>query len=101
MDIGNTRAVTSEGLLVGLMEELGTNIIIRGLRSNADLELEQQLAAVNAGLLKGAETVILLSKPEMVYVNSGIVKELISYGADVSGYVPEDILEIINRRKTQ
>ncbi len=99
-DFDNVDVCTSGGLLVGLMEQLDTRTIIRGLRSNADLELEQQLAAVNGQLLEGVETVILLSRPEMIYVSSGLVKELISYGADVSGYVPGSILDIIHGRNS-
>lgn len=99
-DLANVNIVTWDGLLVELMEKLETRTIIRGLRSSADLELEQQLAVVNASLLKGTETLILLSKPEMQYVSSSIVKELISFGADVSHYVPAEIINMVNGRMT-
>jgi len=92
----NVEVVSSGGLLADLMKQLGTKTIIRGLRSNADLEHERQLAVVNSQLLDGAETIILLSKPEMQYISSSIVKELISYNADVGKYVPAEISDIIN-----
>lgn len=98
--LDNVEIVSSDGLLTDLMRKLDTRTIIRGLRSGADLELEQQLAVVNSQLLPGAETIVLLSKPEMQYVSSSIVKELITYNADVSQYVPVEILDIIHRRKT-
>ncbi len=95
----NVTVVGSDGLLADMMKNVGTKTIIRGLRSNADLEYEQQMAVVNYQLA-GAETVVLLSKPEMQYVSSSIVRELISYQADVSAYVPEEIQELIYGRKT-
>ncbi len=93
----NARVVMSEGLLADAMKRMGTRVIIRGLRSNADLEYEQQLAAVNFNLAE-AETVVLLSRPEMQYVSSSVVRELISYSADVSKYVPKDAMDIISGR---
>jgi pantetheine-phosphate adenylyltransferase len=97
--MGNIEVVSSDGLLANLMDRLGTKTIVRGLRSNADLEHEQQLAVANARLLDGAETVVLLSKPEMQYVSSSIVKELIQHRADVGDYVPPEALDIINGGK--
>ncbi|MGI6152769.1 MAG: pantetheine-phosphate adenylyltransferase [Christensenellaceae bacterium] len=88
--------VSSDGLLVDLLEKLGTKVIVRGLRTGADLELEQQLAVVNNQLLSGVETVVLLSRPQTQYVNSSIVRELITYHADITQYVPEEILHMLN-----
>jgi pantetheine-phosphate adenylyltransferase len=96
----NVEVVTSEGLLTDLMKRLGTLTIIRGLRGDDDLGYERQIAAANAGLLAGVETVMLLSRPELLYVSSSIVKELVAYGADVSRYVPEEVLDLICERKT-
>lgn len=84
-----------DGLLVNLLRELDTRIVLRGLRTSADLELEQQLAIVNGNLLPGVETFVLLSRPHMQYVSSSIVRELIQYGADISEYVPGEILELV------
>lgn len=94
--IGNIEVVSSGGLLTSLMREVRTKTIIRGLRSNADLEHEQQLAVVNSQLLDGAETIVLLSRPETQYISSSIVKELIQHDADVTDYVPAEVLDIIN-----
>lgn len=87
--------VSWDGLLVNLLRELDTRIVLRGLRTSADLELEQQLAIVNGNLLPGMETFVLLSRPHMQYVSSSIVRELVQYGADISEYVPEEILELV------
>ncbi|HBU12885.1 MAG TPA: pantetheine-phosphate adenylyltransferase [Clostridiales bacterium] len=97
-EFSNVKVCSSGGLLVDLMKKLGTNVIVRGLRSSADLDLEQQLAVVNAKLLPGVETIALLSRPETQYISSSVVKELIAYGADVSEYVPREITDMILRR---
>lgn len=94
-DMDCVEVVGSDGLLVDLLKKLDTRIIIRGLRSSADLEFEQQLAVVNGKLLAGVETVVLLSHPQTQYVNSSIVRELISYNADITDYVPEGILDML------
>ena len=89
-------AVSFEGLLVDLMERLSCRIIIRGLRTGADLELEQQLSVINRQLLPGAETVALLAKPETYFISSSAVRELIEFHADISGYVPREVADMIN-----
>ncbi len=98
---GGIQIAMSDGLLVRLMEQLGTRVILRGVRSNADLELEQQLAEVNAKLLPGVETVLLLAGPGMQHISSTIVRELIAFGADISEYVPREVIEMIDRRNTR
>lgn len=87
--------VSSDGLLVELLKKLDTRVVLRGLRSNADLEMEQQLAAVNNLLLDGVETFVLLSRPHTQYISSSLIRELIIYKADIKKYIPEEIYGII------
>ncbi|MEA4852739.1 MAG: pantetheine-phosphate adenylyltransferase [Christensenella sp.] len=94
--LANVKTVSFEGLLVDLLRELKVNIIIRGLRTNSDLELEQQLSYVNNNLLPGTETFALFSRPEMSFVSSTIVRELITFHADISEYVPDEVVTMIN-----
>lgn len=88
--------VAFDGLLVELMKKLECKIIIRGLRTGTDLELEQQLSVINGKLLPGAETVALLSKPETYFISSSAVRELIEFRADISDYVPKEVADMIN-----
>ena len=88
--------VAFDGLLVELMKKLDCRIIIRGLRTGTDLELEQQLSVINGKLLPGAETVALLSKPETYFISSSAVRDLIEFRADISDYVPKEVADMIN-----
>lgn len=94
--MGEVEVVAFDGLLVELMEKLGCKIIIRGLRTGTDLELEQQLSVINEKLLSGVETVALLSKPETYFISSSAVRELIEFHADISDYVPKEAADMIN-----
>lgn len=93
----NVQVVAFDGLLVDLLKELGARVIIRGLRTGADLEIEQQYAFINGKLFEGTETFALLSRPEMHYISSTAVRELIAFHADVSDYVPGEILSMIDK----
>ncbi|WP_066683302.1 pantetheine-phosphate adenylyltransferase [Christensenella intestinihominis] len=94
--MNGVEVVTFDGLLVELMKKLDCRIIIRGLRTGTDLELEQQLSVINGKLLPGAETVALLSKPETYFISSSAVRELIEFHADISDYVPKEAADMIN-----
>lgn len=80
--------VTSySGLTVDFARQIGANFIVRGVRSVADFEYERQIADVNR-TLTGIETILLFATPELASVSSSIVRELQSYGCDVSKFLP-------------
>lgn len=83
------------GLLTSYMKEYDVSTIIKGLRSSIDFEYEKEMALVNEKLSPGIETVFLISNPEYEMISSSIVRELISYGADLSGFVPSSIQKIL------
>lgn len=68
--------------------QTGASCIVRGVRSLKDFEYERDMADVNRQL-SGIETVILFSKPDLAAVSSSLVRELESYGADITPYLPE------------
>lgn len=94
--LDGVEAVSFDGLLVDLLKKLDCRLIVRGLRTGTDLELEQQLAVINGKLLPGVETVALLSKPETYFISSSAVRELIEFHADISDYVPVEVADMIN-----
>lgn len=61
--------------------------IVRGLRNSVDFEYEKSIAQMNRQMI-GIETVFLMTPPEFSHISSSVVRELISYGADVSAYIP-------------
>lgn len=71
------------GLTVDAVRQTGANAILRGVRSVADYELERNMADINRSL-DGVETLLLVSEPEFQHISSSLVRELISFGRDVS-----------------
>ena len=86
---GNPRVevVSYEGLTADLAAQLAADFIVRGVRSVKDYEYEQPLADINRRLT-GIETVLLFTDPQYASVSSSVIRELISYGKDVSQFLP-------------
>jgi pantetheine-phosphate adenylyltransferase len=80
-------ARTYDSLTVDFAREIGARFILRGIRSVNDFEYEKNIADVNRQL-SGIETFVLFTEPEHTHISSTIVRELLSYGKDVSDFVP-------------
>ncbi|MDD4608668.1 MAG: pantetheine-phosphate adenylyltransferase [Bacteroidaceae bacterium] len=77
-------------LTTDFAEEIGARFIIRGIRTVSDFEYEETIADVNRQLT-GIETILLFTEPEFTCISSTIVRELLSFGKDVSRFVPAGI----------
>lgn len=86
-DNAGVSVVTYNDLTVDAAKRLGADFILRGVRSVADYEYERNMAEINRRL-SGIETVLLFSDPDLACVSSSIVRELESYGKDVSRFMP-------------
>lgn len=75
-----------EGLTVDFARSENCEVIVRGARDASDFGFEQRLADTNR-TLAGIETVILTTRPELAFVSSSMVRELIANGADASGFI--------------
>ena len=82
------RVETISGLLVDFAREHGARIVIRGLRALSDFEEEFEMALMNAHMMPDIETVFLMTNERWFYVSSSRLRELVSFGADVSEFVP-------------
>jgi pantetheine-phosphate adenylyltransferase len=87
------------GLLADYCRRRGARIVIRGLRAVADFEFEYQLAHMNRRLLPGLDTVFLMTGHDHFYTSSNLVKEVATLGGDVSGLVPEPVIQALRRRR--
>lgn len=74
------------GLLVDQADKLGAKVIIKGLRTPADLDYELQFASMNRDLA-GVETVFLPTEPQYSQTSSSLIREVALLGGDVSAYV--------------
>ncbi len=76
------------GLIVDYAQSRKASAIIRGLRAVSDFEYELQMAQVNRKLSKNITTVFLMPHENYTYLNSTIVREVASFGGDISCFVP-------------
>jgi pantetheine-phosphate adenylyltransferase len=76
-----------EGLTTDFAKEVEADCLVRGVRSLHDFEFERNIADVNRRLT-GIETILLFTEPELSCVSSSNVRELLSYGKDVSEFLP-------------
>jgi pantetheine-phosphate adenylyltransferase len=79
---------TFDGLTVDFCHRIGAGIIVRGLRTISDFETEMQLAHNNRRLAPDVDTVFFVTAVEHGYVSSSLVKEIASFGGDVSEMIP-------------
>jgi len=84
----NVECVVFEGLLAQYAYRNGFNVIIRGVRNNADLEAELTLYNVNQIQFSNIDTVFFPARPTLSHVSSSVAKALIREGGDISKYVP-------------
>lgn len=87
-DNPNVSVKAYSNLTIDFAKEVGANFIIRGIRTVKDFEYEETIADINRQL-SGIETILLFTKPELTCISSSIVRELLSYGKDVSDFIPK------------
>jgi pantetheine-phosphate adenylyltransferase len=89
---------SSSGLLANVAKDLGAQILIKGLRTAADLDYELQFASMNRDLT-GVETIFLPTEPKYSQVSSSLIREVASLGGDVSQHVTESVGQALNARR--
>jgi len=89
---------TFDGLLIDFAKGLGASAIIRGLRFISDFEYEFQLALMNRRLDPQVETLFFMPSAKFSYLNSSVIKEVARLGGDVSGLVPEPVIQAMKEK---
>ena len=77
-------------LTIDFARRMGACFIIRGIRTVKDFEYEETIADINRQL-SGIETILLFTEPELTSISSSVVRELLSFGKDVSRFLPEGL----------
>lgn len=85
--LGNVDVVTFDGLVVDLCRAEGIGIIVKGLRTAADLHSEFPMAQMNRAIGE-IETLFIATSPIYSFLSSSLVKEVAGFGGDVSEFVP-------------
>jgi len=98
--MSNVKIVSFCGLLADYVNESGFDIVVRGLRATMDFEYEIQMAQMNARLYnKNVETIFLMTNPNYSFISSSMIKEVFSLNGDISGLVPENVLQYMKDNK--
>jgi len=84
-------------LLVDVCRDVGADVVVKGLRGGTDFAYELPMALMNRHLT-GVETVFLPGAPDLEHVSSSLVKEVVRYGGDVSGLVPDEVRDALLAR---
>jgi pantetheine-phosphate adenylyltransferase len=86
------------GLLVDYARAKKIHTVLRGLRAVSDFEYEFQLANMNRSLLPDFETVFVMTGEDYFYVSARLVREVATFGGDVSRFVPANVLQALDRK---
>jgi pantetheine-phosphate adenylyltransferase len=96
-ELPNVRVDSWKGLLVDYCEAHEVKAIVKGLRAVTDFDYELQMSQINLQL-KGIETLFMATAPAHSFLSSSLVKEIATFGGDVSAYLPASIIPRVTER---
>ena len=98
-DIPNVRVDSFSGLLIDYAASIDVHVAVRGLRAVTDFEYELQIAQTNR-LISGGnlDTIFLTTSLEYAYLNSSAVREIASFGGDISKCVPPFVERMVHEK---
>lgn len=100
-NLGNVSVSMFNGLMVDFARQHGATAVLRGIRAITDYEYEFQMALMNRRLAPDVETVFLQPAGRYSFVSSRMVKEVFSFGGDITGLVPPNVLKRLRNRITK
>ena len=99
--LSNVEVTSFSGLLVDFARQQNANVSVRGLRAITDFEYELQIAQTNRQLNRELDTMFFTTSMEYSYVSSTIVKEIASYGGDVSSMVTPFVEKCLKKKSAR
>lgn len=100
-DLPNVEVDGSSELLADYAKRRGSCVIVKGLRAGSDFENEFQMALINRKINPELDTMFLTADSQYMYLSSSAVKELGSYGVELSDFLPEEIIPDFQERIEQ
>ena len=94
----NVEVDSSRELLADYARSKGDCVIVKGLRAGSDFENEFQMALINRKINPELDTMFLTAESQYMYVSSSLVKELGSYGVDLTDFLPSEIIPDFQER---
>lgn len=98
-DLDNVQVISSTARLIDLVDELGADVIVKGVRNEADYAYEQKHALYNRAHNPRAETLYLPADPSFDHVSSTLVREKLAAGASTEGILPAEVAAYIRERE--
>ena len=99
-DLPNVKVDCFRGLVADYARQNRSRVLVKGLRAVSDYESEIQMAMINSKLYPKLDTVFLYTRPKYAYLSSTVVKEMARYGADLSDFVPRQIIALVQAKVT-
>jgi pantetheine-phosphate adenylyltransferase len=96
--LNNVSVATFDGMMVEFARQQGASAVLRGIRAISDYEYEFQMALMNRRLAPEIETVFLQPAGRYSFISSRMLKEVFSFGGDVTGLVPPNVLKRLRGR---
>jgi pantetheine-phosphate adenylyltransferase len=97
-DIPNVKVDSTVGLIMEYAHQHKVKAVIRGLRTPSDFEYEYMMATMNKNIHPECETVFMMTSQGLYFVSSTMIKELHTYGGDISPYVPKPVLKKLKEK---
>ena len=97
-EMSNVSIITASGLTVDLMNKIGADYLMRGLRNTTDFQYERDIATMNKFLDRDVETIFFLADPKYQHLSSSLLKEVAINDGDISAYLPGTISTALDKR---
>ena len=97
-DFGNVSVTSCDSLIVNFLRKQGIRLLLRGIRGMEDFSYEYELSIINKALDAGIETIFMTTDPEYLILRSSSIKELASFGGDVSSMVPPLVADALKKK---
>ena len=94
----NVRAEPFDVLIVEFARRLGAKAIVKGLRAISDFEYEFEMNQLNRKQAPDVESVFVMASPQYSFLSSSGIKELATFGGDISDLVPDEVAEALKER---
>jgi pantetheine-phosphate adenylyltransferase len=97
-DLGNVEVEPFSSLLVDYARSRGAMAIVKGLRAISDFEYELEMNQLNRTQAPDVESVYLMASAKYSFLSSSGVKELATFGGDISELVPDEVAKALKER---
>jgi len=97
-DFDNVTVTSCDSLIVSFLRKQNVRLLIRGIRGMEDFSYEFELSMMNKALDSSIETIFMSTDPEYLVLRSSSIKELASFGGDVSGMVPPPVADALMKK---